>query len=116
MFIFVSSHNLTNLTDIYSVVLPYADLVLFTASASLAVVFGVFLAIIMLGEKFVCRYDFSAMVLIVGGALLTVYQSNFSEYKYTAYDVKQLLIGYKALGFLIFTLIISFASWFSYGK
>lgn len=69
-------------------VLPYADLVLFTISSSLAVVFGVFLAIVILNEKFVRRYDLTAMILILIGAGLIVLQSNFSEYSYTAEQVK----------------------------
>jgi hypothetical protein len=76
------------LNNFIIVVLPYADLVLFTISSSLAVVFGVFLAIVMLNEKFVCRYDMTAMILILIGSGLIVLQSNFSEYSYTAKQVK----------------------------
>jgi hypothetical protein len=78
----------TLLNNLIIVVLPYADLVLFTISSSLAVVFGVFLAIVMLNEKFVCRYDMTAMILILIGSGLIVLQSNFSEYSYTAEQVK----------------------------
>jgi len=42
----------------------------------------------MLNEKFVCRYDMTAMILILIGSGLIVLQSNFSEYSYTAEQVK----------------------------
>ena len=104
------------LTNLMTVVLPYADLVLFTISSSLAVVFGVFLAIVMLNEKFVCRYDLTAMILILIGSGLIVLQSNFSEYSYTAEQVKQLLIGYKALGFLLISFCIFSVTCFNFKK
>ena len=69
------------------VVLPFADLVLLTATSSLAIVFGVLLAIFMLEEVFVCRYDMTALILIMVGCILTIAQSNFQEHIYTADDV-----------------------------
>jgi len=53
-------------------VLPYADLLLFTATSSISVVYGVFLAIVILGERFVWRYDLTAIALILIGCVLTV--------------------------------------------
>jgi hypothetical protein len=52
--------------------LPFADLVLLTATSSLAIVFGVLLAIFMLEEVFVCRYDMTAIVFIMIGCILTI--------------------------------------------
>lgn len=65
-------------------VLPYADLILFTATSSLSVVYGVFLAVLILGEKLVWQYDAKAIALILGGCLLTVAQCNFSQETHNA--------------------------------
>ena len=53
-------------------VLPFADLVLFTANSSLSIVFGMFLAVVMLGEKIVWTYDLPAVVLMLSGTALLI--------------------------------------------
>ena len=58
------------------VILPYADLVLLTGTSSLAVVFGVLLAVFVLGEKFNPKYDIPTILLILSGCILTISIAN----------------------------------------
>ena len=60
-----------------SVMLPFADLVLFTANSSLSIVFGMFLAVSVLGEKFMWAYDLPAVALMLAGTGLLIAQSSF---------------------------------------
>ena len=52
--------------------LPFADLVLFTANSSLSIVFGMFLAVTVLGEKVIWRYDLPAVALMLTGTGLLI--------------------------------------------
>ena len=58
------------------VMLPYADLVLLTGATSMSVVYGVFLAMVMLGEKPNPLYDSATVILVLTGCLLTVSFAN----------------------------------------
>ena len=58
------------------VIFPYADLVLLTGTSSLAVVFGVLLAVFVLGEKFNPKYDIPTILLILSGCILTISIAN----------------------------------------
>jgi len=83
------------------VVLPYADLILFTATSSLSIIYGVFLAIVILGEKFVYKYDMPAIALILAGCILTVMQCNFSQTMVDGEEVVKLLTRTVAIVFLV---------------
>ena len=82
-------------------VLPYADLILFTATSSLAILYGVFLAILILGEKFVWKYDMPAIALILAGCILTVVQCNFTQTMVNGEEVIKLLTRPVAICFLV---------------
>ncbi len=60
-------------------VLPYADMTLLAANSALAIIGNLFLSIWVFNEKFTWKYDFTAMVLLVGGALTIVLLSNKSQ-------------------------------------
>lgn len=64
-------------------ILPFADLVLLTATSSLAVVFGVILAILFLGEKLNARYDIPTVILILSGCILTIAFADRKEQMFT---------------------------------
>lgn len=57
-------------------VLPFADMSLFTTSSAVGIMCSAFLAITLLGEHFICKYDLSASLLISIGAFLTIMQMN----------------------------------------
>ena len=86
--------------------LPYADLVLFTATSSLSVVYGVFLAIVILGERLVPKYDLIAMFFILFGCVLTVMQCNFTQTTYSAKTVIELITGFQSIVFLTISFVI----------
>ena len=86
---------------LFLVVLPYADLILFTATSSLSIIYGVFLAIVILGEKFVYKYDMPAIALILAGCILTVMQCNFSQTMVDGEEVVKLLTRTVAIVFLV---------------
>ena len=58
--------------------LPFADMVLLSQAWPISIVFNVFLSIKFLGEKFLWKYDLSALVLILLGCCLTINLSNKS--------------------------------------
>ena len=57
-------------------VLPFADLTLLTSNAATGIMFSAFLSITFLGEKFVWKYDLTAVFLIVTGSVLIIIQSD----------------------------------------
>ena len=52
--------------------LKYGDMTLFIATCSIAILFSGILSIMLLGEKFICKYDITAAVLICVSAALNV--------------------------------------------
>jgi hypothetical protein len=58
--------------------LPFADMVLLSQAWPISIVFNVFLSIKFLDEKFLWKYDLSALALILCGCCLTINLSNMS--------------------------------------
>ena len=56
--------------------IPYADLTLLSANSSMAIVLNIFLSITLFDEKFLCRYDLPAILLIISGSITIVLVSN----------------------------------------
>ena len=54
------------------VVLPFADMVLFSCNSATGIISSTLMAICFLGEKFDCKYHTSALILIIVGNTLTV--------------------------------------------
>ena len=57
-------------------VLPFADMVLLTCNSATAILVSSGLAICLLGEKFVWKYDLTALFLYIIGGTLTIVQAN----------------------------------------
>ena len=57
-------------------VLPFADLVLLASNSATAIIASSVIAICVLGEKFIWKYDLTALFLIILGNTLTIVQSN----------------------------------------
>ena len=66
--------------DFVVVVTPFADIVLLSLNSATAIVINVLLAIIVLNEVFICRYDLPALTLIISGSVCIVMTANFSEH------------------------------------
>lgn len=92
-------------------ILPFADLVLLTGTSSLAVVFGMILAIFMLGERMNPVYDIATAVLIITGCMLTIVFANRKQEVFTKASTIERL---KAPGTIVFlaTALTFYASTF----
>ena len=64
----------------FIVVTPFADIVLLSFNSATAIVINVLLAIIVLNEVFICRYDLPALTLIISGSVCIIMTANFSEH------------------------------------
>ena len=90
--------------------LQYMDLTLLAANAVTAIVSTLVFSIVILGEKFVCRYDLPALILISIGCSTIVMNSNKSDETYTADDVIELLLSPRTLcftGACVFFILLS---------
>jgi hypothetical protein len=72
---------------VHAAVLPFADLVLLSTHCCWALVFCQVLSRIVLKEKLMVRYDMPAMVLLMSGCMIIVFNCNFEEVTYTADDI-----------------------------
>jgi len=78
--------------------LPFADVTLFTTTCAIAILFNMFLSIKFLNEKFVCKYDITAVILIAIGSILTIFQMNTTIlFEYDRVLIKKLLLSTKSL-------------------
>ena len=78
---------------IHLVVIPYADLTLLAANASLAIIINMAFSMVLFDEKFVWRYDLPAMICIIGGSLSIVFLSNKKQENKSGQDYLDLLKG-----------------------
>ena len=87
-------------------VLPFADLVLLSTNCAWAVIFSQVLAITILKEKFVMRYDLPALVLIITGCLTIVFNANYEVIEYSKETIMDLLFNNLNLSIYIVLLFI----------
>ena len=92
------------------IVLPYADLVLLSTNSISAIAYNSILAISCLGEKFVCKYDLPAFVLMGAGAFTIVMLASITEKVFTSEEILNLLFSYNSLYFAAGTSIFIFAT------
>ena len=86
---------------------------LLTSNTATGMMFATLLAVLFLGEVFVCKYDFIALVLIITGSVLTVLQSDMTEKSYDSIQVATLLTSPKAIIFIVLTLVLHCLTIFS---
>ena len=82
-------------------VLPFADLTLLTSNAATGIMVSAFLSITFLGEKFVWKYDLTAVFLIVTGSVLIIIQSDLQEKSMDSQEVALVLTSTKGIVFII---------------
>ena len=58
------------------IALPFADLTLIACNSSSAVLMNVWISNKYLGEKFICKYDVTAMCMVAMGTLVIIMLSN----------------------------------------
>ena len=64
---------------VHIIAVPYADLTLLAANSPLAIFANLFLSIWLFGEKWVWKYDFTALIFILTGCTVIVLLSNKSQ-------------------------------------
>ena len=82
-------------------VLPFADLVLLACNSATAIVTSSTFAVCLLGEKFMPKYDLTALGLIIAGNTLTIVQSNKRKDDHTAEEVAALFQSTQTILFFI---------------
>ena len=94
---------------VHVAVLPFCDLVVLSTLSSLGIIMNNILSVLFLGERIVWKHDAVAISLIVGGNLVIVFLSDYSETNYTPEDIHNDLysaatIIYSSVG-LVFTVL-----------
>jgi hypothetical protein len=97
--------------------LPFGDMSMFTITCSGAILFSGYLSIQLLNEKFICKYDLTATLLITLGMVLTIAQMNTSkDVHYTRNTIYELLLSWKSIGLMAGTIVLFVFSIVGYKK
>ena len=75
------------------VALPFCDLTLIACNASSAIIMNVYISWRFLGEKFVPKYDVSAMLMVTFGTLIIILLSNKEQQTFETEEIVSLLIA-----------------------
>jgi len=81
-------------------VLPYADLTLLSSNSIVGIVVATILSISFLGERWVLRYDLTALILIIIGCTTIVMLSNKADPNFDAGDIQDLLFSVRTIVYL----------------
>ena len=92
-------------TVVHIFVLPYLDLVLMACNSLTSVLVAQLLSTTVLGEKFVCKYDFTGMLLLVVGCGTIVYNANTKQDEYTIAQAIAILIAPQTLIAVVFSVV-----------
>ena len=63
----------------FIVVTPFVDIVVLSFNSATAILIQVFMAIFFLNEVFICKYDLTALFLIILGSSCLILTANFSQ-------------------------------------
>ena len=88
------------------VALPFCDLVLFSTTVGIAIVFNHAIAIKWLGEKIVWKYDVPAFLLVVGGSTAIVLLSKVDDEAYTPESIEHYLSQAGTIVLVIATFVL----------
>ena len=101
---------LTISSIIHVAVLPFCDLVVLSPISAIGIVFNDILAVTLLKERLIMKYDATAVSLILIGSLLIVLLSDYAGAEYTPDQIRDCLWSSTSLvymlvfiGFVIFT-------------
>ena len=90
----------------HSLIVPFCDLTLLACNAATAIIMNMLLSINVLGEKFVCRYDLTAMILIATGSVTIVMNAHTEQVNFSADDIHNLLIEPRTIIYLIICVLL----------
>jgi len=99
---------------VHVIVLPFVDLVVLESGSSIAILINSVLAVYYLEEKVLWPYDLPAFALIIGGSLLIIVLSDYSEATYTPDTIRDLLLSGTTFWFMILNLIVAIGSVLQY--
>ena len=94
---------------IHLAILPWLDLTLAAANSPLAIVVNIGLSVWLLGETFSCKYDCTAISLIIAGSFTIVLLSNKEQIEYEGDDLLNKLKTPKAIVFYIAVVLLYIA-------
>ena len=86
------------------VALPFCDLTLIACNSSSAVLMNVFISTKFLGEKFVPKYDVTAMVLVFTGTLIIILLSNKEQQTFTVDRILALMTTFGSVCYFATTI------------
>ena len=76
----------------HSLVLPFCDLTLLACNAATAIIVNMLLSVHILGEKFIWKYDLTAMIFIASGSIIIATQAHTEQVDFTAEEIRDLLL------------------------
>lgn len=85
---------------------PFVDIVVLSFNSATAIVIQVFMAIFVLNEVFICKFDLTALFLIILGSACLILTANFNEQAYTTEVLKKDLVTPKALCYFVLVFLI----------
>ena len=83
--------------------LPFADLTLLTSHTGTATLIAQIFAVCFLDEVFVWKYDFPALILIIGGGACIILQSDKTEKSFKTDEISSNLTSEMACTFILST-------------
>ena len=78
-----------------AVALPFVDMSLLACNAATAIIANVILSTKVLGERFVCKYDLTALVLIATGVFMIVWKGHTDPVSFTGEEVRALIFSWR---------------------
>ena len=76
----------------HGLVLPFVDLTLLACNAATAIIVNMLLSTYILGEKFIWKYDLTAMLLIASGSIIIATQAHTDQVNFTPQEIHDLLV------------------------
>ena len=87
--------------------LPFCDLTLIACNSSSAIIMNVWVAWKYLGEKFVPRYDITALCLVSLGTVVIVYVTNKEQQQFTIEELVGLLVALPSIAYVSATVLVA---------
>ena len=88
------------------VVTPFADIVLLSFNAALAIIIQVIMSLIFLKEVCIVKYDVPAIILILIGSACIILTANFQEVELTGEEIKEKLTSIKSIIYEVVTVVL----------
>ena len=89
-----------------SLVLPFVDLSLLSCNAATAIIVNVLLSTKVLGETFLWKYDFTAMVLIAVGTAMIVLRTHTEPVDFTGDQIRDVIFSMRNGLFILLCVVL----------